>query len=159
MNSSINPQSSTLFPPFFPNSLLTKRSIVDWDFTLLVPLAASVHFPAFLANIPGWNTSGQPDDFVGDREYLAAAIQARYCNRPADGRRISRLLDNSFERQFFEMSLSIRQVNEQYIRLRGGDVDIDAVKDHLMEQLTAFLARNQDLRNSERVLSLIERLK
>lgn len=49
--------------------------IVDWDTATYVPLPAVVHFPLFIADIPGYNNdipSGMT--FEDDRAYLESTI-------------------------------------------------------------------------------------
>ncbi|GAM84493.1 hypothetical protein ANO11243_024890 [Dothideomycetidae sp. 11243] len=142
------------------DSLRHLTGVVDWDFAANVPLAAAVHFPSFLADIPGWNTPDRPDsyNFFEDRQYLIRAVRAQYNDHLADCGRVLQLLETSFERQFFELSLSIKVVNHEYVRLRGGDPLLDAPKAQLAEHLRRFLDKDSDLGDAQEVLFLTKRL-
>ncbi|KAL9533211.1 hypothetical protein SMMN14_03460 [Sphaerulina musiva] len=135
--------------------------IIDWDTASFVPAPAAIHHPLFIANIPGFYT-GVPEtmDFVPDRAYLEAAIRKLSSSSERDSAHyIADLLASSFERQFFEMALRNRRINDEYVRLRllgekNGEVDKKALRDELEE----FLVRNGDLRGNVAVVELERRL-
>lgn len=139
---------------------LKEKRLIDWDLATLVPLAAAVHFPGFLANIPGWNTPGRPEHFgfAEDREYLLQRLEAEMSEMPLMLRRVLDLLGTSSERQFFELSLIIKKVNFEYIRLRSSQHI--AQQDHLamMKQLEGFLDRNQEFRDAKEITAIVEQL-
>lgn len=135
--------------------------IIDWDTASFVPAPAAIHHPLFIANIPGFYT-GVPEnmDFAPDRAYLEAAIRKLSSSSERDSaNHIADLLASSFERQFFEMALRNRRINDEYVRLRllgekNGEVDKRALRDELEE----FLVRNGDLRGHVAVVELERRL-
>ncbi|GAM91557.1 hypothetical protein ANO11243_096090 [Dothideomycetidae sp. 11243] len=133
--------------------------IVDWDCDELAPLAACVLIPRFIANIPGLLLVGRSEEpnFAEDREFFLAAVLHRYRGQPAFAALIAQLLTSSPERHFYELALYSREINMHYIRLRC-DIDISESKAELKEQLDDFMCKNLDLRESERVKDLIERL-
>lgn len=160
--------------PFSINSLTPQKNeisrIIDWDTASFVPAPAAIHHPLFIANIPGFYT-GVPEtmDFAPDRAYLEAAIRklsssSSYSSSSSSSERdsanhIADLLASSFERQFFEMGLRNRRINDEYVRLRllgekNGEVDKKALRDELEE----FLVRNGDLRGHVAVVELERRL-
>lgn len=159
---------------FLSTHLLLKKKIeisriIDWDTASFVPAPAAIHHPLFIANIPGFYT-GVPEtmDFAPDRAYLEAAIRklssSSSSSSPSSSERdsanhIADLLASSFERQFFEMALRNRRINDEYVRLRllgekNGEVDKKALRDELEE----FLVRNGDLRGHVAVVELERRL-
>lgn len=150
---------------FLSTHLLLKKNeisrIIDWDTASFVPAPAAIHHPLFIANIPGFYT-GVPEtmDFAPDRAYLEAAIRKLSSSSERDSaNHIADLLASSFERQFFEMALRNRRINDEYVRLRllggnPGEVDKKALRDELEE----FLVRNGDLRGHVAVVELERRL-
>lgn len=147
---------------FLSTHLFEKISrIIDWDTASFVPAPAAIHHPLFIANIPGFYT-GVPEimDFAPDRAYLEAAIRKLSSSSERDSaNHIADLLASSFERQFFEMALRNRRINEEYVKLRllgekNGEVDTKALRDELEE----FLVRNGDLRGHVAVVELERRL-
>lgn len=151
--------------PVSVNSLTPQKNeisrIIDWDTASFVPAPAAIHHPLFIANIPGFYT-GVPEtmDFAPDRAYLEAAIRKLSSSSEGDSaNHIADLLASSFERQFFEMALRNRRINDEYVRLRllggnPGEVDKKALRDELEE----FLVRNGDLRGHVAVVELERRL-
>lgn len=107
-------------------------------------------------------------DFAPDRAYLEAAIRKLSSSSSSSSsssperdsaNHIADLLASSFERQFFEMALRNRRINDEYVRLRllgekNGEVDKKALRDELEE----FLVRNGDLRGHVAVVELERRL-
>lgn len=158
---------------FLSTHLLVKKNeisrIIDWDTASFVPAPAAIHHPLFIANIPGFYT-GVPEtmDFAPDRAYLEAAIRKLSSSSSSSSsssperdsaNHIADLLASSFERQFFEMALRNRRINDEYVRLRllggnPGEVDKKALRDDLEE----FLVRNGDLRGHVAVVELERRL-
>lgn len=160
--------SFSYLPAYLPvsiNSLTPQKNeisrIIDWDTASFVPAPAAIHHPLFIANIPGFYT-GVPEtmDFAPDRAYLEAAIRKLSSSPERDSaNHIADLLASSFERQFFEMALRNRRINDEYVRLRllgekNGEVDKKALRDELEE----FLVRNGDLRGHVAVVELERRL-
>lgn len=156
--------------PVSINSLTPPKNeisrIIDWDTASFVPAPAAIHHPLFIANIPGFYTGVSEDmNFAPDRAYLEAAIRKlSSSSSPSSSERdsanhIADLLASSFERQFFEMALRNRRINDEYVRLRllggnPGEVDKKALRDELEE----FLVRNGDLRGHVAIVELERRL-
>ncbi|KAF2220148.1 hypothetical protein BDZ85DRAFT_284581 [Elsinoe ampelina] len=110
------------------------QGIIDWDTARVVPAAAAVQHPLFIANVPGWLNDGceEHEDFADDRRYLEDAM------RELDGGsitavRLASMLQTSRERQIFEMSLSNARINQEYVdrELRSFDADYQALSRHL----------------------------
>lgn len=135
--------------------------IIDWDTASFVPAPAAIHHPLFIANIPGFYT-GVPEtmDFAPDRAYLEAAIRKLSSSSERDSaNHIADLLASSFERQFFEMALRNRRINDEYVRLRLlGEKNREVDKKALRDELEEFLVRNGDLRGHVAVVELERRL-
>ena len=90
--------------------------------------------------------------FEEDREYLEQQIG----KLDASGR-VEHLLRTSFERQFFELSLHNRRINEQYIKRR-----FDPTKWSMREafnQLDDFLSTHEPYRDLSAVDELQNRLR
>ncbi|KAF2211848.1 hypothetical protein CERZMDRAFT_85234 [Cercospora zeae-maydis SCOH1-5] len=97
--------------------------VIVWDTAQFVPIPAAVQHPAFIADIPGWCNDNVPPDmtFEDDRTYLEGAIR-KLATESASYRMLPNLLGTSRERQFFELSLRNKRINEQYVKLRLGSV-------------------------------------
>lgn len=111
-----------------------------------------------MADIPGWKNA-IPDDmtFEDDRRYLEGAVSklAGESSHPR-AQSIAQLLSSCFERQFFELSLRNKRINERYIDLRINGSEIDGIA--LQEQLEAFLVLNPSLRYDASICTLEYRL-
>lgn len=102
---------------------LTLRRIIDWDTACVVPAPSAIQHPLFIANIPGINNDNVPQalDLSEDRAYLEDSIRGLpYGNASS----VADLLADSFERQFFELSLRNKKVNTEYVKLRGETNDL-----------------------------------
>ncbi|KAM3422718.1 hypothetical protein BST61_g203 [Cercospora zeina] len=128
--------------------------VIDWDTASFVPTPAAVHYPLFVANIPGFCNDTVPEDmnFADDRMYLVSAI--RKLSRGAG--RLADLLASSWERQFFELSLRNKRINEEYIRLRFDGVEYD--EKALGDQLDGFVSANKEAGNSPAFIKLRRQL-
>lgn len=118
--------------------------VIDWDTASWVPAPAAIQHPLFIANIPGIRNDDAPQDmdFTEDRAYLENAIR-ELC---VDGSNVADLLATSRERQFFELSLRNKRVNEEYIRLRCGRV---ANSQQILEQeLEEFFHKHAGMRDN-----------
>ncbi len=134
-------------------ALLTIYSIVDWDTACVCPAPSAVQHPLFIANVPGWlNDVPEGMTFEEDRTYLENAIGK--LGSGAD--RIQNLLQTSFERQFMELSLHNRRINDEYINhgLKGRKLD----QQKALEELNDFLQRNKGMSGVVSVLELQKRL-
>lgn len=90
--------------------------------------------------------------FEEDRAYLEHAIGKLDVSSEYPGR-IKYLLRTSFERQFLEMSLRNRKINNEYVqRIFKDDITLD--KNAALEQLEDFLSVNESMRGLPTVLNL-----
>ena len=96
--------------------------------------------------------------FKQDREYLENAMSKLAAkSRHPQAQQISQLLSSCSERQFFEMALRNKKINEQHIRLRVQDSSrVNTAM--LLGQLDAFLALNLSLQDDARISALRVRL-
>jgi hypothetical protein len=93
---------------------------MDWDTVTIVPAPIAVQHPLFISNIPGYlNRVPKDMDFAEDRAYLVEAMR----KLSTDASNVADLLSSSFERQFFELSLRNRHVNNEYFELRLENVE------------------------------------
>lgn len=105
--------------------------------------------PLFMANVPGW-LEDVPENmaFEEDRAYLENAIG----NLDNGAGSIRALLETSFERQFMELSLHNRRINQEYITRRLLGKEFDQKK--ILEELEDFLEKNPDMRGADGVEKL-----
>jgi hypothetical protein len=96
-----------------------------------------------MADIPGFRNDAVPEyrNFAADREYLVNAIR----DLPGETGILANLLASSWERQFFELSLRNKRINEEYIRLKLGGWEYD--KKLLCDQLDDFVFANKAVGN------------
>lgn len=124
-------------------------SIIDWDTAQIVPAASAIQYPLFIADIPGWHNDGIPPGmlFEEDRAYLEHAIKKL---EGSDGP-IATLLETSYERQFFELSLHNSRINDEYVeqRLQG-----KMQKDAVLQQLEEFLSTHESMCRLSTVLDV-----
>ncbi|RDL37245.1 uncharacterized protein BP5553_04678 [Venustampulla echinocandica] len=87
--------------------------VVNWDTSRFMPAPSAIHHPLFIADIPGWLNDDVPEGmtFEEDRSYLEHAIKKLDVSSEHPGQ-IEHLLRTSFERQFLEMSLRNREIND-----------------------------------------------
>lgn len=131
---------------------------MDWDTSRFAPAPSAIQHPLFIADIPGWQNDDVPKEmtFEEDREYLEHAIGKLDASSEYPGR-IKHLLRTSFERQFFEMSLRNRKINDEYVqRLFTDNIVLD--RNAALEQLEDFLSVNESMRGLPTVLDLRNRL-
>lgn len=128
--------------------------VIDWDTASFVPNPAAIQYPLFIAGIPGFRNDDVPEDkdFADDRAYLVDAIR-KLC---VGAGRFADLLDSSWERQFFELSLRNKRINEEYIRLRLGGADFDTGA--LGDQLDEFVSANREMGNDSAIIELRRQL-
>ncbi|KAE9377630.1 hypothetical protein N431DRAFT_541317 [Stipitochalara longipes BDJ] len=88
--------------------------VVDWDTSRFTPAPSAIQHPLFIADIPGWLNDDVPKEmtFEEDRAYLEHVIGKLDASSENPGR-IEHLLRTSFERQFLEMSLRNRKINDE----------------------------------------------
>lgn len=106
-----------------------------------------------MADIPGWRGDNIPEgaNFSEDRAYLETAIKKLEASGPQSPGLISQLLETSRERQFFELSLHNRMINNEYVTRR---LDTEFEKDAAMVQLEDFLSGHEAMRTLPAVLDL-----
>lgn len=141
-----------------PMIRLTSHRIIDWDKAQIVPSPAAVQHPLFIADIPGWRNDGVIEGmtFEEDREYLEGAMRdiAARSDSPI-AQQVVTLLATSFERQFFELSLRNKVINEEYVRQRLKNRKFD--DNVVLRQLEDFLLSYEAMRGSPTVLDLLAR--
>ena len=138
--------------------MLISNSVVDWDNSRFAPAPSAIQHPLFIADIPGWLNDDVPEEmtFEEDRVYLEHAI-GKLDASSENPRRIEHLLRTSFERQFLEMSLRNRKINDEYVqRIFKHEAILD--KNAALEQLEDFLSINESMRALPAVLNLRSRL-
>ncbi|WEW59312.1 hypothetical protein PRK78_004781 [Emydomyces testavorans] len=141
----------------FSPLVLINDSVVDWDNSRLAPLPSAIQHPLFIADIPGWRNDGVSEGmtFEEDREYLENAVGKLDASSQNPGR-IAHLLRTSFERQFLEMSLHNRRINDEYIQQRFDNTKFD--RDAALQQLEDFLSNNESMQDFPGVLDVRRRL-
>ncbi|GAB7337493.1 hypothetical protein MBLNU457_g2822t1 [Dothideomycetes sp. NU457] len=122
--------------------------VIDWDTASFVPAPAAIHHPLFIADIPGWINDGVPEDmkFHNDRLYLENAVR----KLSTDDSTIADLLASSQDRQFLEMSLRNKRINEEYIKADHRKYDPQELK----AQLDDFLAANLEFATEPQIMKL-----
>ncbi|KAI0098289.1 kinase-like domain-containing protein [Nemania sp. FL0031] len=133
--------------------------VIDWDTAQLVPLAAAVQHPLFIADIPGWQNDDVPPEMIfdDDRAELERIIDRLAMSSPAPAaKEIPNLLRTSRERQFFEMSLRNKRINAEYTRVKLVSSPINKVL--ALQSLGKFIRSNPDLQSDAGVLQLQTRL-
>ncbi len=89
--------------------------------------------------------------FEADRAYLEGAI-GKLDNASSHPVQFEFFLRTSFERQFVEMSLHNRKINQEYIKRRLTDARPNTNK--AIEQLEDFLEKNEEMRHVDAMLEL-----
>lgn len=124
-----------------------------------MPAPTAVQHPLFIADIPGFRNDDVPEDmtFEEDRAILENEIKnlAAKSSLPA-AQLIPALLESSFERQFFELSLRNKRINEQYVQRRLVNFAIDSSS--LADQLEEFLSGHASMRSHSVMLDIRARL-
>jgi hypothetical protein len=135
---------------------LTLHRVIDWDTACVVPAPSAIQHPLFIANIPGINNDGVPEalDLSEDRAYLEDSMRRLSFGNDSS---VAELLADSFERQFFELSLKNKKVNTEYVRLRG-ETSALGPGDLLNELEKAFLG-NPDWADVPALTNLLAGLK
>lgn len=131
---------------------------MDWDTSRFAPAPSAIQHPLFIADIPGWLNDDVPKEmiFEEDRAYSEHAIGKLDASSENPGR-IEHLLRTSFERQFLEMSLRNRKINDEYVqRILKHDAILD--ENAALEQLEDFVSVNELMRALPAVLKLRSRL-
>lgn len=141
-------------------------SLIDWDFTFASPLQKAATFPKLLENVPG----GAPPEIPETHAYIDLSTEKSYFltvfaekeRQRTDNTSITRLIETSGERNFFELSLHRPSVHKEFAKrfcfrtprnIRAALAEIDN-----------FLAANADFRTGsegqavKRVASALERL-
>lgn len=89
--------------------LIRNVSVIDWDFTFAAPLQKAVTFPKLIENVPGAAPPDIPEqlaylDFSADKSYFLRILAAKETEK-RESTSIAKLMGDSSERNFFEMSL------------------------------------------------------
>lgn len=123
----------------------------------MVPAPSAIQHPLFIADIPGWHNDDVPKHmtFEEDRAYLENAIGKLDAGSQTFGR-IEHLLRTSFERQFFELSLHNRRINDEYVQQRFKDTKSNRYA--ALKQLEDFLSVHDSMRALPAVLDVQGRL-
>ncbi len=123
----------------------------------MCPLPSAVQHPLFIADVPGWQNDNVPPGmtFEADRAYLESAIR-KHDKASTHPGRLESLLRTSFERQFIELSLHNRRINDEYIKLRLGNFRLHMTG--AIEQLGDFLEKNPDMSHVDAMGNLRRRL-
>ena len=127
---------------------------MDWDTSRFAPAPSAIQHPLFIADIPGWLNDDVPEEmtFEEDRAYLEHAIGKLDASSKYPGR-IKHLLQTLFKRQFLEISLRNRKINDKYVQRIFKD-NTTLNKNAALEQLEDFLSVNESMRGLPTVLNL-----
>ncbi|KAL5935454.1 hypothetical protein ACKVV7_000208 [Pyricularia oryzae] len=134
--------------------------VIDWDTAQMVPLAAAVQHPLFIADIPGWRNDNVPlgMTFEDDRNELERIIYtASLSSSLPTAKEIPNLLHTSRERQFFEMSLRNKRINAEFTLVKLVPNRIN--KTLAVQNLVEFLELNPDLQSNLNVRKLESNLR
>lgn len=126
--------------------------IIDWDTALILPLPAVVNHPLFIADIPGWNNDGVSEGttFEKDRHFLEEEIRKlSAASTLPHASHIPELLESSYERQTFELSLRNKKINEEWARRDDGVADSVA-----LEHLESFLVSDPAMESNDKLQAL-----
>jgi hypothetical protein len=96
---------------------LTNR-IIDWDFTVASPLQNLATWPKLLQYTPGLVPPGHSDEFMShpaDQETFIQLLRGKE-RRRYGSETIANLVETSYERNFFELSLQMKTVHQQWIK-------------------------------------------
>ena len=131
--------------------------VIDWDYAFIAPLPSVVQYPLFIANIPGLPNNIAKDGMNVEEQklYFLQAIRKLEVTRGLDYT-ISQLLRDSWARQFFERSLHIESVNEQFNKMHSGRTRKH--REIARAQLEEFLAMNSDYRDAPGIVKVKEAL-
>jgi hypothetical protein len=94
------------------------RRVIDWDFTVASPLQKAATWPKLLQYTPGAVPYGHSDRFMSHPADQAVFLQLL---RDKERRRIgsetiANLVEMSYERNFFELSLQMKTVHEEWVK-------------------------------------------
>jgi hypothetical protein len=122
-------------------------SFIDWDFTFALPLQKAATFPKLLENVPGGAPPNLPDsvaylDFSADKAYFLSVFETKERQRSGGPTPITKLIETSSERNFFELSHHRPAVRKEFVRRYCAHTfeNLSAA----LEQLDCFLARDEE---------------
>lgn len=93
--------------------------VIDWDFTVAVPLQKTATWPKLLQYTPGgvpYGHSGEIMSHPADQSYFLKILREKELNRRGTDI-IATLMESSYERVFFEMSLHMKTVHREWIKM------------------------------------------
>ncbi|GAB1194032.1 hypothetical protein APSETT444_003269 [Aspergillus pseudonomiae] len=95
------------------------KGIIDWDCNFAVPLQKAATFPKLLENVPGGAPPSLPAthaylDLAADKSYFLSILAEKERKR-TNGTSITRLMETSRERNFFEMSHHRVPVHREFV--------------------------------------------
>jgi aminoglycoside phosphotransferase (APT) family kinase protein len=94
------------------------KGIIDWDFTVAAPLQKAATWPKLLQYTPGAVPYGHSDQFMShpaDQEIFLQLLRQK--ERIRNGSEtVANLVETSYERNFFELSLQMKSVHNEWVR-------------------------------------------
>ncbi|KNG82932.1 hypothetical protein ANOM_007954 [Aspergillus nomiae NRRL 13137] len=95
------------------------KGIIDWDCNFAVPLQKAATLPKLLENVPGAAPLSLPEthaylDLAADKSYFLSILAEKERKR-TNGTSITRLMETSSERNFFEMSHHRVPVHREFV--------------------------------------------
>ncbi len=97
---------------------LNLKGIVDWDFTFAMPLQKAASWPKLLQYIPGAVPPGQDERYMShpkDKKLFLKRLEEKEKRRRGTTT-VSKLMETSYERSFFEMSLKMKTVHREWVK-------------------------------------------
>ena len=130
---------------------LKLKGIIDWDVTFAMPLQKAASWPKLLQYIPGAVPPGNDDRFMShpeDKKLFLRLVEDKEVRRRGTSI-VSKLMESSYERTFFEMSLHMKTVHYEWIKRYPHTSS--RLKDAL-HQLDEIIAKYPELRCDEAAL-------
>lgn len=129
--------------------LLISR-IIDWDFTFAQPLQKCAVFPKLLENVPGGAAPHLSEpfcypDLAYDKAYFLSILAKKEKKKTGENS-ISKLIETSTERNFFEVSHHVAKVHEEYAA-RFCERSLENIRAAL-RQCDEFVADNNEFKDN-----------
>lgn len=131
--------------------------IIDWDFTFPVPLQKACAWPKLLHFTPGLVPPGADSAFMTqptDQQYFLLQLKEKEIARRGSSV-VSSLMESSFERNFFELSLHFVTVHREWVATHPHPADTNM---RAQEALTEFLAANPTYLDNDVLVKLQKEL-